>query len=249
MLRYLNKNKSAYPQIFSELGSISFLDFSKRSIAFVKQETSVVFAGPIIKYLTLRNRSFIFNNNRFPFFLHKYNTTWKNERCVEVSIILNLISGNKKKHILEVGAVLPHYTDVSWDVVDMFEKGPTITNTDITSYDPPKKYDLVVSISTLEHVGKDDVLNKTKVTDAINAMKRLLSKDGLIVATIPLGYNNYLDDLIFSDNYHHGETYFLKRLNQKNDWVQVTLSEIKDIKYNSPYPSANGLAVLVFHNH
>ena len=68
--------------------------------------------------------------------------------------------GNNKntswKNIFEVGSVLSHYFPINHDVLDKYEKGHGVINQDVVDFKPHNKYDLIVSISTLEHVGFDD---------------------------------------------------------------------------------------------
>jgi cyclopropane fatty-acyl-phospholipid synthase-like methyltransferase len=75
------------------------------------------------------------------------------------------------------------------DVVDKLEKG--CINEDIARYKTWKKYDLIISVSTLEHVGFDcgEYPNPNKIFVAIKNMKSMLKKDGLMFITIPVGYN------------------------------------------------------------
>jgi hypothetical protein len=46
---------------------------------------------------------FSFQSKKLPYFYHRYNTTWKNERTVEVPIIINYIKNFHGKRILEFG--------------------------------------------------------------------------------------------------------------------------------------------------
>jgi len=81
---------------------------------------------------------------------------WKNERCVEVPLAKSIVD-KEKGRILEMGNVLPHYyKNARWDVLDKFEKGKNILNADIASFKPKNKYNLILSISTFEHIGLDE---------------------------------------------------------------------------------------------
>lgn len=99
------------------------------------------------------SRTFVFRVKQYKYFYHKYNTTWKLERTVEVPIIFEVVKKHHDKNILEVGNVLSHYFPVNHDIIDKYEKGKGVINEDVVDFRPPKKYDLIVSISTLEHVG------------------------------------------------------------------------------------------------
>ena len=68
-----------------------------------------------------------------------------------------------------------------------------MVNEDIVDFRTDKRYDLVISISTVEHVGWDEdpndpskVLGKgSKALDAIAHMAALLAPKGLMVVTFP----------------------------------------------------------------
>ena len=45
------------------------------------------------------------------------------------------------------------------DVLDKYEKGNNVINDDVVSFSTEVKYDLIVSVSTLEHVGWDENLD------------------------------------------------------------------------------------------
>jgi hypothetical protein len=54
-----------------------------------------------------------------------------------------------------------------------------------------------VSISTLEHVGWDEMTREPmKILKAIENLKNLTNPKGKIVVTLPLGYNPELDRLL-----------------------------------------------------
>jgi hypothetical protein len=191
---------------------------------------------------------FILNNNRLQYLIHAYNLTWINERTVEVPIVLDYIKESNAKNILEFGAVLMHYIEPKWEVVDKFEKGEGIINLDIIDFKPKQKYDLIVSISTLEHVGFDDENKPEKIIEAIKVLKSSLKKNGKFIATMPLGHNKFMDKLIFDGKIGFSEMYFMKRMNRKNRWKQVSIESIKNIRYNYPYNNANGIFIGIFKN-
>jgi hypothetical protein len=62
-----------------------------------------------------------------------------------------------------VGNVLSHYFSVNHDVVDKYEKAEGVINRDIIDFHPSKEYDLIISISTLEHVGWDEDISDHKI--------------------------------------------------------------------------------------
>ena len=159
------------------------------------------------------NREFIFNGKKYRYFYHPYNTTWKNERKVEIPIIYELLEQNQGKRILEVGRVLPHYFSVSHDVLDKYEKGKNVINEDVVDFTPPGKYDLIVSISTLEHIGWNEAPKEPeKAAKAIENLKRCLNPGGKIVFTVPIGQNPHLDNLIRNKTIRTDKLYYFNEI-------------------------------------
>ena len=220
--------------------------FSKKSGRFVYHKYLTKNANKLaLKESKKPEQYFDFQDKKYAYFIHPYNLAWINERTVEIPIVLDLIKHSEAKKILEVGAVLPHYTQINWDVLDKFEKLPGVINKDIIEFLPKEKYDLIVTISTLEHVGFDDENKPEKVEVAIDHLKNLLNNKGKIIATMPLGYNKFLDDLIYSGKIGFTKNYFMKR-DKKNKWTQVSREKTIGTKYNNPYNNANCLYIGVF---
>lgn len=147
-------------------------------------------------YFKNKNKDFVFKGKFYKNLYNKYNATWINERKVEVPIFLEILKNNKHKKILEVGNVLSHYTDVNHTIVDKYEvdEKNKVINMDILHYRPKEKYDLILSISTLEHVGKDCDDPKLAI-EAIKHLYSLLKPGCALVFTFPRGYNRYMDRL------------------------------------------------------
>lgn len=140
-------------------------------------------------------RSFDWHGNILSMFYHPYNATWSNERCVEIPIAMRFLDGEKQSDILEVGNVLAHYFPLKHAVVDLFEKGGNVVNEDIEFYRPKNRYKKLISISTIEHIGVDDIKDETK---AIRVLKLLPSLADNILRTWLVGYNNDLDNFALS---------------------------------------------------
>jgi hypothetical protein len=141
-----------------------------------------------------------------------YNYTWRNERAVEIPILWEIVK-NTKGNILEVGNVLSHYFPVKHDVIDKYEKAPNVINLDVVDLDSSKKYNLIVSISTLEHVGWDEKPREPKkIVYALRKLKECLNPGGKIVLTLPLGYNKEVDKLLEEKK----NTFYRTALSQTN---------------------------------
>jgi hypothetical protein len=188
--------------------------------------------------------TFAFQGRTYRYFYHPYGTTWKNERAVEVPIILEKVKSYQGGRILEVGNVLSNYVHFQHDTVDKYEKADGVINQDVVDFQPYEKYDLIVSISTIEHVGWDETpRDPKKIPLALENLTGCLVSGGEIVVTVPMGYNAYLDKLLKEDNVRFTEQYYLKRISDDNKWIEVGGGEVREAKYGTPFPHANVLAI------
>ncbi len=247
MKKYGLLKDNIFNKSLRDIKSEGFIFFFKKSCRYFQHKLLKAFANDIVLKLKRKNKEFFyFKGRKYEYLLHPYNLSWINERTIEIPIILNYIKEENIHNILEVGAVLMHYQKTGWDIVDKYEKGIGIANEDIVNFKPLKKYDLIVSISTLEHVGHDDENKPEKIEIAIDKMKTWLNKKGKMIVTMPLGYNKYMDRLIFSQKLGFDEIHFMKRMNRKNKWVEVPMDKVLNIKYNSPYNNANAIVMGVY---
>lgn len=207
--------------------------------------------------LTLGNASksldtFEFNGNTYKYFHHPYNNTVDNERAVEIPIVWGIVQKYPDKNILEIGNVISNYFHVNYDIVDKYEKSKGVINKDILDFKPDKKYDLIVSISTFEHIGwhedpKEGQKKPNKIFDVIKYLKTLLTEDGKIVITVPIGQNPYLDNFLKQGKIPFAEQYYIKRT-EHTKWIQANWDDISDSKYGKPYPYANAIVIGIIEN-
>ena len=157
-------------------------------------------AAPIlIRRSPLYGRTFeSFGGRELPYWLHRHNLTWRNERSVEIPIAVDFLAAHGHGRGLEVGNVLGRYgLRRDWQVVDRYEVGPDIINVDIVDYAPAESFDFIVSISTLEHVGWDETPREPdKVERAFHRLRSLLAPGGVMLVTAPLGYHPRLDEML-----------------------------------------------------
>jgi hypothetical protein len=246
-MKYGRLDDNILSKSLRDLKQEGFLFFIKKTYRFFLHKILNVFAYNITADLNRRPKSYFhFEGKELPYLIHPYNLSWVNERTVEIPVILDYIKNSKAKNILEVGAVLKHYTKINWEILDKFEKGTGITNQDIVDFKPDKKYDLIISISTLEHVGYDDENKPEKIELAIKEIKKWLSKNGKMIVTVPLGYNKHMDNLIFSNKFGFNKMYFMKRVSRKNKWVETSIEKVRNVKYNDPYNNANAIMIGVY---
>lgn len=182
---------------------------------------------PLIAQVKLLKGIFLFNGKYYDYFNHPFNMTSTNERCIEIPIIMGYIKS--AENVLEVGNVLSNYFDVKHDIVDKYETSEGVISEDIVDYCPEKKYDLIVSISTLEHIGwgPEEEKELDKCFYALENMKELLNYNGKLIVTFPLGYNDNLDSLLKAGIIKFDETYCLHKNKETGEWVQENWDEVK----------------------
>ena len=181
----------------------------------------------------VRTKTFQFDSRTYEYLYHPYNRTWKNERGIEIPIFRELLLQHQGKRVLEVGNVLSHYFPIQHDVVDKYEVSPGVINKDIVEFTPQQKYDLIVSISTLEHVGWDEQPQVPgKMLQAIEHLQSTcLAPGGCLVASLPVGYNRYFDGLLDSGHSPFTAQHFLKRISKQNYWVESDWEQVRGVPY------------------
>lgn len=166
------------------------------------------------------------------------------ERAVELPLIWHIVQQFDGQRILEIGNVLSHYFPTHHDVVDKYERAPGVINEDVVEYSPLEKYDLIVSISTLEHVGWDEASRDAdKIPLALARLLDLLKPTGTLITTVPLGYNPYLDEHIRNGTIRFDRQHYLKRVSADNRWREVAWEEVDGAAYGRPYFYANALVI------
>ena len=148
------------------------------------------------------------------------------ERAVEIPIAFSFLGHGAK--VLEIGNVTRHHNkQLNHMVIDLNEHSDweNYENADVLTYEPSEAYDLVLSISTLEHT-----------LDVVTAIHRVLTWSPRALITIPLGYNTpgatRTDDAVF-DNYYDADISVLHRLPQAPyKWHQISVQKAKNIGFD-----------------
>lgn len=177
----------------------------------------------------------------------EYNASRTNERAVEIPVAIHWISPQEGLG-LEVGNVLSHYMPRLWTCVDAFERGPGVLNVDILDFEPDERYDWIVSISTVEHIGwegrgPDEDADVSKSLWAIEHMRSLLAPGGRMLLSFPTGIHPGLDEAAGSGAFNAESEVFMLRTDDATErcpgsWAPA---EFRAELYRSEAWSAGGV--------
>lgn len=189
--------------------------------------------------------SFQLAGRRYRYVYHRYNTTWSNERSVEIALAVDAVRRHRGGNILELGNVTAHYLDYPHEVVDKYETADGVINQDIEQFNTDRRYNLIICLSTLEHVGRpgDDGGRPAKALAAAAKLTSLLAVGGELLVTIPVGYNDFLDHAIDRHKLTFDSLHCLRRVSGRNAWVETDWANVRDTQYGQPFPNANALVV------
>jgi hypothetical protein len=191
----------------------------------------------------LPRKTFRLDEKDYQYGVYLRNAAFRNERVVEIPLALQFFPWQGRT-VLEIGNVLSQYHPSSHPVIDKYEKSERVLNIDVVNYNPGLKYDLIVSISTLEHVGWDEhPRDPEKVIRAIRHLKNLLTPEGHMLITVPLGYNAALDTCLQNNAAGFSRIFYMKRISRMNEWVQTSWQDASRQKFGTIYPCANALAI------
>ena len=191
------------------------------------------------------HKTFELDGRRFRYFFDLQNATFRCERAVEIPVALSLFP--LEGDVLEIGNVLSQYRRFPHDVIDKYEQAEGVQNVDVVDFAPDKRYDLIISISTFEHVGWDEVpRDPEKAVRALGYIRTLLKPGGRLLVTVPTGYNSTIDEGLRQGGLGFSRVFYLKRTSRLNDWETTTCDDALSLPYGSRYPCANALAVGVY---
>lgn len=196
-------------------------------------------------------KTFTYRGRVFPYFYHLYNRTVAGERVVEIPIARNFLNRYRGKAILEVGNVMSHYYPAHHTVLDKYEKGEEVINADVADYSFGRKFDLIISVSTMEHVGYSygEKYDSTKFMKGVKNLIKHLNKGGVLVVTCPVFYNPVITKLIFSKRMPFTESFFMERVSYLNEWKQIGFKDLPlKHSYDGHYANANFLYIGTYIN-
>lgn len=188
--------------------------------------------------------SFTLNGEPLQYLRHWHATTFLNERTIELPVVAAELRRARPKRLLEIGNVLNYYLTYPHVVVDKYEVSPGVLNEDVVEFRSAESFDMIVSVSTIEHVGWDETpKDPDKTIRAVGHLRSLLSPAGRLVCTMPLGYNPHLDAHLASGRLPFDEIRYLKRVSARNEWKEVRAEDVRGAAYGFPYMHANAVAV------
>lgn len=233
--------------------SLFFWYVLRPSIVIAKQHYDLLEKSVITQK---KERYFLFDRRRYKYFYHNYCLTWLNERVVEMPIALDVLKQHNPEDVLEVGNVLSHYSDSHHTIVDKYEKSKKVINQDIINFQTNRRFKLIISTSTIQHIGWDEArfrqdalkhnrpeVDKSKIVETISHLLTLLAQHGQIHISAPLGYNPVLDETIFRKELPLDKFQFMRRVTGDNLWVQCDETEVRNNHYNRPFKFANALFI------
>jgi len=166
-----------------------------------------------------------------------YNNPKNNERRAELPIAFWFIS-MYYNNLIEVGEVTPFYAEVTYDVYDPSGEKPNTKKIDGFDIDYTNKN--VLSISTVEHIGRGDYGFPVVPHQALEYIKLVKSQCNKFLITFPIGYNRELEEDLILDN----QDFFIVERDSINNWKTVDHKDFSRYEYNSPYYAGNAIAVL-----
>ena len=119
--------------------------------------------------------------------------------------------------------------------------------------------ELKCSTSTVNHALKDlkkngaveatprllKIRDPKKILYAVENLKKLIKPGGKVVVTLPLGYNQYMDELLKKGKLKFSKMYLMKRISKDNEWIEVKKIDKNDLngRYGTPYMFANKIII------
>jgi len=199
------------------------------------------------------------NIKREEYFDHPHNTTIENERAIEVVMGLRYLKecgkSLTKDRIIEIGSVMPHYLKqpVSHEVLDPEDPYATIVDfAENHSY----KGDHVLSISTIEHIGKVGPRDQFKNAEeenlplGYNLLCRIYEESKSCLISWPIGYNTFLDNSVLNSKENGVELnyfFYIKMCSEPEPvWELEQSDEGFKHFYGTPFSHAN--SVIFVHN-
>lgn len=179
----------------------------------------------------MTDETFLFDRQQYKYAVFREGNVFANEKTIELPIFKRAVETGGS--VLEIGNVLKkYYPELKHIVLDKTCKGKGILNKDVFEFQPKKKYDLVVAVST--------VLEPGLLLPTIESMK-LIGKRVFI--SVPVGYDPDLDVEI--KKIQTGKLIIMKRISRENWWVESRSFGAK-MRYGYPFENGNWMLFMEF---
>lgn len=135
---------------------------------------------------------------------------------------------------------------MSHDILDKYEIADGVIIEDVTEFHSLKRYDLIFSIITMQHVRSNESRrNSTKIIKAIENLKKILSHDGIILILHGLGENKEVHKLLETGKIKLDKIFYLKKI-CKYKWRGAEWEEVRNLEYDYSVPTARAVLIGVF---
>ena len=195
-----------------------------------------------MSYVRRPRGEFVYRGDRYAYHFSRNGRTWMTERAVELPIFHRLVRAAGDARVLEVGRTLfGYFDDLRHTVVDKYDHHADVEQIDVVDYDSGHPFDLIVSVSTLEHVGWDEApRDPGKALRAVAHLTSLLAPEGELFFDWPVGVHPGLDRAAET-----GELPLvacMRRVRHGNRWVEADWSEVGGLPYDRMIGRANAVA-------
>jgi len=182
------------------------------------------------------NNFFMFNNLRLNYIEPFVNT----ERRFEIPLLKFFLEVFQyHTNIIEIGAVSPYCNNfpMRHDICD-----PTDPASNIKDFAENLDYNgmNVISISTIEHIGRGDYMLEVRPYRCITVLNKILESDNYLV-TFPIGYNLLLDN--YCKFIIPQDIVYTAGRDNDNNWTLDT-SPCFGYTYGFPHPVGNAVCII-----
>jgi hypothetical protein len=180
-------------------------------------------------------------NFELDYFSHHYNNPSINERRIEVPIALKFLE-LVNNDCIEIGCVVPYYTDSKHKVIDLYDEHAKAENIDALTFDYSNQNCL--SISTIEHFGEiyNDPQNIGKYFDkdlGFKGLMTIIGKANKYLVSFPLGLNRNLEESVKNSEL----PFLILKRDAGNNW-SIDESKSFNYEYASPFHFANAICII-----
>jgi len=155
-------------------------------------------------------------------------------RSVEIALGKLAFERFKGQYILEVGNTLHQYIGGYHLCVDQFDPEQRVIQKDILGFEAFGAFDLVISISTIEHIGYDTTYHGNEKKEGWRAVQatrhcyNLMRDGGSLLATWDIGANPFLDLAIEQKVIPFGSYYYLAQDPETLQWSEISQEQLKE---------------------